>query len=162
MRSRLAQVVTGVAILVLLGVAIVGLITAESAPADRADELQERLRCPVCKSVSIAESPSETAQAMRRAVAEQVEAGRSDQQIIDYFRARYGQWVLLDPPRAGSTLPLWLLPFGAAALGGVVLLVLTSRRQRPDPGGELTADQQRRVTRALQQARAAAADEELS
>lgn len=159
MRSRgLAQAGLALAIMALLAVAVAGLLTAQRGRADRAYELEQRLRCPVCKSVSIAESPSETAQTMRAAVAEQVAAGRSDEQIIGYFRARYGDWVLIDPPASGSTLPLWLLPIAAAVIGGVVLVGL---RHRPDPDKDLTAEQRQRVRHAMEQARAVADDEDL-
>ncbi|MGH7744843.1 MAG: cytochrome c-type biogenesis protein, partial [Candidatus Dormibacteria bacterium] len=64
------------AAIVLLALTAVGLLLGRSGERDRASELQQRLRCPVCKSVSIDESQSQTAVAMRRAVAEQVAAGR--------------------------------------------------------------------------------------
>jgi cytochrome c-type biogenesis protein CcmH len=157
MRNRwLPHAGLAVAIVTLLAVAVVGLLTAGSGPTDRAYELEQRLRCPVCQSVSIAESPSETAQTMRIAVAEQVAADRTDQEIIGYFRARYGDWVLLDPPPSGSTLPLWGLPVAAVVVGGAALFVL---RRRPEPGGDLTAEQRERVGRAVEQAHVTAEDE---
>jgi cytochrome c-type biogenesis protein CcmH len=111
----------------LVGVTVIGLLSGPSVPQDRAVELEQRLRCPVCKSVSIAESGSDTAAAMRQIVSEQVAAGHSDQQIVDYFRARYGNWVLLDPPLGGDTAVLWLLP-GVAAVVGLALVVTRRRR----------------------------------
>ncbi|SFB62701.1 cytochrome c-type biogenesis protein CcmH [Amycolatopsis marina] len=157
-RRRLSQAGLAMAILSLLAVAVVGLLTAGSGPADRAYELEQRLRCPVCKSVSIAESPSETAQIMRIAVAEQVAAGRSDQEIIGYFRARYGDWVLLDPPASGATLILWVLPVAAVVVGGIAVFLV---RRRPEPGGDLTAEQRERVGHAVEQARSTGDDEGL-
>lgn len=162
MRSRRPhQVALALAIAALLAVAVVGLLTAGSGQGDRAYELEQRLRCPVCQSVSIAESPSETAQAMRAAVAEQVTAGRTDEEIIAYFRARYGDWVLLDPPTSGSTLLLWVLPVAAVLVGGAALLAL---RRRPEPGSdptaELTAEQRERITHAIEQSGATARDVE--
>ncbi|MGH3516463.1 MAG: cytochrome c-type biogenesis protein [Haloechinothrix sp.] len=156
MRSRLPHAFTALAVVALFAVAIVGLLTAGPEHKDRAYELEQRLRCPVCKSVSIAESPSETAETMRIAVAQLVTTGRSDQQIIDYFRARYGDWVLLDPPASGSTLPLWVLLFAGTAVGGVALLTL--RRRRPVADGALTPEQRERVARAVDQAKFAADD----
>lgn len=157
-RGKLSQAGLAVAIVSLLAVAVVGLLTAGSGPADRAYELEQRLRCPVCKSVSIAESPSETAQTMRIAVAEQVAAGRTDQEIIGYFRARYGGWVLLDPPASGPTLILWVLPVAAVVVGGIAVFLV---RRRPEPGGDLTAGQRERVGHAVEQARSTDDDEGL-
>ncbi len=115
-----------------LGVATLGFVTRGVEPEDRVAALQERLRCPTCKTVSIADSTAEAAAGMRQIVAEQVAAGRSDGEIIDYFEARYGRWVLLDPPRRGSTLALWLLP--VLALTVAAGLVLRRIRSGPAPG----------------------------
>ena len=141
----------------LLAVVVTGLASGGGRPADRAYELEQRLRCPVCKSVSIAESMSDTAVAMRATVEEQIDAGRSDEEIIDYFVARYGQWVLMDPPVRGSTLALWLIPVGAAAVG---VLLLTMRRRRPEDVPELSAEDRAQVAAAVARLRATAQPEE--
>ena len=160
MRSRLTHVTLVLAIVGLLAVAIAGLLTTGPGSQDRAYRLEQRLRCPVCKSVSIAESPSQTAEAMRVAVAAQVAAGRSDEEIIAYFRTRYGDWVLLDPPANGSTLALWVLPFVAAVTGGAAVLKLRVRR-RPEPGeDDLAAAARERVRQAVEQARSTTGDQD--
>ena len=145
------------AILVLLGVVAAGLLSGSGRPADRAYDLEQRLRCPVCKTVSIAESMSDTAVAMRATVEQQVEAGRSDEEIIAYFTDRYGDWVLMDPPARGDTLPLWLIPLGAAAAG--VALLLTRRRPATEPADLTDADRER-VSEAVARMRATADDED--
>ena len=96
--------------------------------ADRARDLAERLRCPVCQGESIADSPASMAREMNDLVEEQVEAGKSDAEILDFFRARYGDWVLLDPPASGSTLLVWVLPVAAFAGGVAAVLAYRTRR----------------------------------
>lgn len=151
-RRRTASVVIVVAVLGLLAVTVVALLTATRPAPDRVQELAERLRCPVCKSVSIAESQSDTAVAMRGVVAEQVAAGRSDREIVDYFQARYGHWVLFDPPAAGVTLALWLIPVVVTVLGVGVLL--TRSRARPGgPAPALSTRERDRVDAAVARAR---------
>lgn len=145
------------AILVLLGVVVIGLLSGSGRPADRAYDLQQRLRCPVCKTVSIAESMSDTAVAMRATVEQQIESGRSDEEIIAYFTDRYGRWVLMDPPARGDTLPLWLIPLGAAAAG--VALLLARRRPGTEPADLSDADRER-VSEAVARMRATADDED--
>ena len=135
MRSRLGQVGVAAVILGLLTVAIVGLARGSGA-GDRAYGLEQQLRCPVCESVSIADSSSATAQAMRADVHQQIRAGRSDEQIIDYFRARYGDWVQLNPPAHGVTLAVWLLPLAAAVIG--IAMLLARVRHRGYPSTDLT------------------------
>lgn len=133
-----------VLILAALAVVAVGLLTRPAGDVDRAYALEQRLRCPVCKSVSVAESPSQTAAAMRQQVTQQVAAGRSDQQVVDYFRARYGDWVVLDPPVSGTTLLVWLLPAVALGVAVTVLVVLPRRGQAPAPLPEAERERVRR------------------
>ena len=89
--------------------------------------LAAEIRCPVCRGVSIEESPSDFAREMKAVIREKVEAGESRDEIRGYFADRYGEWVLLDPERSGVMLSLWVMPLGALVLGGVILL-LNSRR----------------------------------
>lgn len=110
-------------------VVAVGLATAPPAPADRVEEIASRIRCPVCQSVSVAESPSDQARDMRQIIAEQVAEGRSDEEIVAFFVDRYGEWIVLAPPPRGGTLALWLLPPAAILLG--VILALGRRRRLP-------------------------------
>lgn len=141
MRNRLVQGGIAALILGLLAVAAAGL-AGGSRPASRAYRIEQELRCPVCQSVSIAESPSQTAQVMRAEVVRQVRAGRSGQQIIGYFRARYGDWVVLDPPARGVTLGLWLLPL-IAAITGIAALLARARHSRAAPPPVPVPDRER-------------------
>lgn len=158
-RARLLGTVGVVgAIAALLAVIAVGLLTAGPVTEDRAYALEQRLRCPTCKSVAIAESPSQTAAGMRQIVEDQVAAGRGDEQIIAYFTDRYGQWILLDPPAKGEGLLLWVLPLLAAGVGVAVLLT-RSRRPRDEPA-DLPGPERNRVEAALLEYRSHAEDEE--
>lgn len=121
----------------LAAVIVVGLATAPPPAADRAHALAEQLRCPVCQGESVADSTSETAMAMRQQITEMVGAGRSDQEVRQYYVERYGRWVLLDPPVGGDTLWLWVLPVAAAA-GGLGLVL--ARRRRDGRAPELDAE----------------------
>lgn len=151
MRSKLLTAATLLAVVLLLALVVLRLSAGSGTPY-RAYAIEQRLRCPVCKSVSIADSPSETATAMRQIVQQQVSARRSDTQIVDYFRARYGDWILLDPPATGATLTLWVLAAAAAATGAGVL-VTVARRRPPNPPDELSDEQRARVAEAVQQMR---------
>lgn len=150
MRSRLTHIGFAAIILGLLTAAVVGL-SRGSGSGDRAYRLEQQLRCPVCQSVSIADSPSTTAQAMRADVERQIRAGRGDQQIIDYFRVRYGDWVQLDPPAQGATLAVWLLPLAATAIG--IAMLLARLRHRGDPGPVMSTLDRERVAADLRELR---------
>jgi cytochrome c-type biogenesis protein CcmH len=108
----------------------------------RADDLDEgvrriakQLRCPICESVSVADSPADLAIQMRGLIRRKLEAGESDQQILDYFVAAYGDSVLLEPPRRGLGWLIWLGPVVAFGVGAAILaLVLRNwvRRRATD------------------------------
>lgn len=99
-------------------------------PADPDEELRKiaaGLRCVVCQNLSVADSPSEVAQQMRAVIREQLQQGKSPEEIKAYFVSKYGEWVLLSPTAKGFNLLVWLLPFIAAA-SGIVLVVFAARR----------------------------------
>ena len=97
--------------------------------SDRAYAIARQLRCPVCTAESVADSNAEIAGEMRRLIQQQLDAGKSQEQIVSYFRQRYGDWILLDPPKTGLHLVVWLLPL-LALLGGAAALALLVRRWR--------------------------------
>ena len=157
-RTRRKPPAVALVVLGLLAFTVVTLLTATRPAPDRVQELSERLRCPVCKSVSVAESPSETAVAIRRAVSDQVAAGRTDEEIVDFFRARYGDWVLLDPPTRGTTLLLWLAPL-AVAVAGAALVWARARPTADEPATPLPEPARVRIDDAVARMRADARED---
>ena len=101
---------------------------ANPALEERARNLSKQLRCLVCQNQSIDDSDADLARDLRREVRSQIAAGTSDDAIIDQLRAKYGDYVLLNPPLDRATLFLWLSPLGFIILGG--LIVMMARRQR--------------------------------
>ncbi|RKH50947.1 cytochrome c-type biogenesis protein CcmH [Corallococcus sp. AB049A] len=103
------------------------------APAQeaRVQQLAKKLRCAVCQGLSVADSPSSMARAQLDKVRELVSDGKTDTEIVDYFVARYGEWVLLEPRAEGFNWFVWLGPV-ALVLGG--LFVILKQRQ-PLPEG---------------------------
>jgi len=80
-------------------------------------EIAAQLRCVVCQNLSVADSPSEMASQMRGIIRERLAAGESPAQVQRYFVDRYGEWILLSPPRRGFNLLVWLLPLVAVLVG---------------------------------------------
>jgi cytochrome c-type biogenesis protein CcmH len=105
---------------------------ADPALEARARALSQELRCLVCQNQSIDESNADLAHDLRVLLRQRLAAGDTDRQVLDYVVARYGVFVLLDPPFAPATYFLWLTP-PALVLGAGTLLVLRARRRRPDP-----------------------------
>jgi cytochrome c-type biogenesis protein CcmH len=111
---------------------------APARPVSEQDvyEVAAQLRCVVCQTLSVADSPSEMATQMRGIVRERLAAGESPAQVRQYFVERYGDWILLAPPRRGFTLLVWLAPFVAVLVGVVIVAVRLkgwTRRRRPTP-----------------------------
>lgn len=75
---------------------------------NRARELSQGLRCPVCRNESIDESNASLAKELRIVLRERLVAGDTDQQAVDFMVARYGEYVLLRPDTRGANLILWL------------------------------------------------------
>lgn len=91
--------------------------------------LIEELRCLVCQNQNLADSNAELALDLRQKTYEMVAAGKSNQEIVDYMVARYGDFVLYRPPVKTSTMLLWVGPF-LILLGGISVLIVVIRRQR--------------------------------
>ena len=109
-----------VALLLLGAVALAQEVQLET----RVFEIARQLRCPSCVSESVSDSSAPIAQQMREIIQDQLVAGRSETEILAYFQTRYGDWILLDPPKRGIHLVAWLLPIivGVVAVSVVVLL----------------------------------------
>ncbi len=103
--------------------------------------LAEKLRCLVCQNESLASSHAELAEDLRREVREQMKKGMSDQEIIDYLVARYGDFVLYDPPVKKTTLVLWYGPFALLLIGGGLLFYQLRKRKSESTGAELTTEE---------------------
>jgi cytochrome c-type biogenesis protein CcmH len=149
---------------VLVVVLVLGSGAFSSSPptaTQRASAIEGVVRCPSCEDLSVAQSSAPTAIAVRAAVAQQIAQGRTDQQIKDYLVARYGASIVLDPPAAGWSLLVWLIPLIGGAVAVAVLAAVLVRRRKvgggdaADDGGPVpltpaAADERRRfLTRSL-------------
>lgn len=96
----------------------------------RARALSRELRCVQCQSESIDDSNASIARDLRILVRERLIAGDSDAQVLDYLVARYGEFVLLNPPAQGLNWLLWLAGPAMLLVGGGIAIA-TTRRRRP-------------------------------
>jgi len=133
MRSRIALLVLACLSLVL---SVARAVEPDEMLPDpvqeaRARALTKDLRCVVCQNQSVDDSDAPLAKDIRVLVREKISQGQSDQQVTDFIVARYGKFVLLNPPLEGDTALLWLGPFAVfvIALGTAILFI-----RRPGSG----------------------------
>jgi len=123
---------------------------ADPVLEERARDLSREIRCVVCQSQSVAESDADIARDMRVLIREQIAAGKTDQEIRDYLVARYGDFVLFEPPFKASTYVLWIGPFALLVLAAIgVGFYFRRRAAQPVAGPELSSAERGRVAELL-------------
>jgi cytochrome c-type biogenesis protein CcmH len=123
-------------------------VQAQDATIERrVSNLAHELRCLVCQNQTIADSNAPLAQDLRNQIREQLKAGKSERDVIDFMVARYGDFVLYRPPFKAATVALWTGPFVLLLLGAW-LLVRRVRKKAPPPG--LTEAERRRAAQLLE------------
>lgn len=143
MRRWLRAIAAG-CLLALVAVAVLVAVrpSADPTAAQRAAALAAELRCPDCQGLSVADSPTASAQEIRRQIDELIAGGATDDEVRAHFVARYGEWIRL-APSAGAA---WAIPFLVVA-GGVFLLAAWLARRRPgaSAAAEIPAEERRRL-----------------
>jgi len=125
-------------------------ILQDPALEQRARALSAEIRCVVCQNESIDSSNAEIAREVRLLVRERLLAGDSDQEVLDYLVARYGDFVLLRPPMKPQTYLLWYGPFVVLLLGALgVFVYFRHLRAAPTMPAGLSAEEEARLARLL-------------
>ena len=142
MTRWLPVIAAGCALALVAIVAIAPLAPqAPASAAERAEALAGELRCPDCQGLSVADSPTASAQEIRRQIDELIAGGATDDEVRAHFVARYGEWIRLAP---SSTLA-WVVPFAVLVLGTLLLVAwLRPRPVGPEPP-QLSDDERRRL-----------------
>jgi cytochrome c-type biogenesis protein CcmH len=112
------------------------------------NRLVAELRCLVCQNQNLADSNAELAQDLRQEVYEMIQNGATDQEIVSFMVARYGDFVLYRPPFKSTTAFLWIGPFIILAVGFVILLMFI-RKRRQSAAVELDETEQARAQQLL-------------
>ena len=86
------------------------------------NKITKNLRCLICQGQSVYDSDSDFANSMKILVDKKLEEGLSENQIYDFFKEKYGEWILYDPTLNKNTYILWLLPILIFLLGGAIVL----------------------------------------
>lgn len=104
-------------------------IFADVATEERLKNLSKELRCVVCQNEALSDSPADLADSMRQEIRGLIREGKTDQEVIEFLTARYGDFVLFRPPFKPLTYLLWIGPFVFLGFGAVVwYFALRARR----------------------------------
>lgn len=130
--STVLRLALGIALVVLASTASATKMDAPPGAAfdARLKKLEGELRCLVCQNQTLADSNASLAEDLRREVRELALSGKSDDEIRAYLVARYGDFVLYDPPLKRTTWLLWIGPFALLAGGGALWWTILRRRER--------------------------------
>jgi len=138
--------------LLLTGMAAPGAWASRSIPTAQDPALEERLfslaselRCLVCQNQTLADSDAALAADLRQEMREQMQAGASDDQVVQFLVARYGEFVLYRPPFEPMTLLLWLGPALGVAIATGIVVKSVRRRTRWSPPEPLSVEERARL-----------------
>ena len=88
---------------------------------DKRNKITKNLRCLICQGQSVYDSDSEFANSLKIVVDKKIKEGLSEDQIYEYFKIKYGEWILYDPRLNKNTYILWLLPLLIFLFGGAII-----------------------------------------
>lgn len=143
-------------IVVLFLMQSLGISAQEARPLEtnvaveaQVQRLSEELRCLVCQNQTLADSHAGLAEDLKQEIREMASKGMTDQAIIDYLVARYGDFVRYRPPLNITTAMLWLGPFALLLAGGFGLFIMLRRRQEMTIDEPLSSEEARKVSELL-------------
>jgi len=145
-RSALATLLLALALAAAAGAVEPQEQLADPVLEARAREIGQELRCLVCQNQSIDDSDADLARDLRRIVRERLTAGDTDDQVMAFVTARYGDYVLLRPPLRAGTLALWFGPV-VLLVAGIAAIML--RRRRRVAAETFSAEEDRRLAQLL-------------
>jgi len=132
--NALAGIIVSMATILLLALTSQGAENAKAA--DRAREIEDQLIAPCCWSQPVSQHDSEISQQIRDEVSSMLAAGKSRDEILDTYIARYGERILVTPRAKGFNTLAYILPWAALPIGAWILVLLLRKLRSPAPSPE--------------------------
>ena len=88
---------------------------------ERVDKISKNLRCLICQGQSVYDSQSDFALSMKILIQNKIDEGKNNEQIYEYLKAKYGEWIVYDPEVNKNTILLWVLPLILFVFGGILI-----------------------------------------
>ena len=108
----------------LLLLFFLNLISCSSIKADnsKVDEISKNLRCLICQGQSVYDSNSDFALSVKTLISQKLDAGNSEDDIYNFLKSKYGDWIVYEPEINKYTLLLWLMPLFLFIFGGLLIV----------------------------------------
>ena len=90
--------------------------------SEKVDQISKNLRCLICQGQSVYDSQSDFALSMKILIQNKINEGKNDEQIYDFLKSKYGEWIVYDPEINKNTILLWVLPLILFIFGGILIL----------------------------------------
>ena len=102
--------------------------TSESNEISKKEiDILKNLRCLVCQGQSVADSNSDFAQTIKLVVNDQVNLGKSNKEIYNFLKSKYGEWIVYQPSMNKGNFLLWALPYMVLFFGGIIILIIVKK-----------------------------------
>ena len=108
--------------IILITVFVLVTNNVQADAEDKKNKITKNLRCLICQGQSVYDSDSEFANSLKILVDKKISEGLTEDQIYQYFKEKYGEWILYDPELNKNTYILWLLPLFIFLIGGAIIL----------------------------------------
>ena len=96
--------------------------------SEKVDQISKNLRCLICQGQSVYDSQSDFALSMKILIQNKIDEGKNDEQIYDFLKSKYGEWIVYDPEINKKTVLLWVLPLILFIFGGILIIRKVSIR----------------------------------
>ena len=90
--------------------------------SEKVDQITKNLRCLICQGQSVYDSQSDFALSMKILIQNKIDEGKNDEQIYDFLKSKYGEWIVYDPEINKNTVLLWVLPLILFVFGGLLII----------------------------------------
>ena len=90
--------------------------------SEKVDQISKNLRCLICQGQSVYDSQSDFALSMKILIQNKIDEGKNDEQIYDFLKNKYGEWIVYDPEINKNTILLWVLPLILFVFGGLLII----------------------------------------
>ena len=109
-------------LLIVLLIYGVSTLKSFSESSEQLEEISKNLRCLICQGQSVYDSQSDFATSMKLLIQNKLDEGQSHEQIYDFLKEKYGDWIVYDPELNQKTIALWLIPLILFVFGGLLII----------------------------------------